>query len=63
MNSYNTKIENKRKCISEINNAISKIKPAEAFVTKSFDLEYVTKKFAIKKISVLGEIARGVKDV
>lgn len=63
VNSYNTKIENKRKCISEINNAISKIKPDEAFVTTSFDLEYVPKKFAIKKISVLGEIARGVKDV
>lgn len=63
VNSYNTKIENKKKCVSDINNAISKTRPDEAYVTTSFDLEYVPKEFATKKILVLGEIARGVKNV
>jgi len=63
VNSYNTKLENKNNCIKEINQAISKTKPNEAFVTTNFDLEYIPKEFARKKILVLGEIARGVKNV
>ena len=63
VNSYNTKIENKQKCITEINRSILKTKPDDAFVTTSFDLEYLPKQFASKKILVLGEIARGIKNV
>ena len=63
VDSYNTKIENKKKCITEINQILSKTKPKEAFVTPTFDLEYVPKEFARKKILALGEIARGVKNV
>lgn len=63
INSYNTKIENKTKCISEMNNIISKTKPDEAFVTTNFDLEYIPKEFACKKILVLGEVARRVRNV
>ena len=63
VNSYNTKLENKNNCIKEINQTISKTKPNEAFVTTNFDLEYIPKEFARKKILVLGEIARGVKNV
>ncbi len=63
VNSYTTKVENKKKCISEMNQIISKTKPKEVFVTTNFDLEYIPKEFARKKILVLGEIARGVKDV
>ena len=40
-----------------------KTKPKESYVSNNFDLEYVPKEFAMNKISVLGEIARGVKDV
>jgi len=46
-----------------MNQILSKTNPKEAFVTSNFDLEYVPKKFALKKILVLGEIARGVKNV
>ena len=37
--------------------------PKESYVSNNFDLEYVPKEFAMNKISVLGEIARGAKDV
>ncbi len=63
VNSYTTKIENKNKSISEINQIVSKTRPKEVFVSTNFDLEYIPKKFANEKILVLGEIARGVKDV
>ncbi len=63
INSYNTKVENKKNCITEMNQILSKTNPKEAFVTTNFDLEYVPKKFALKKVLVLGEIARGVKNV
>jgi len=46
-----------------MNQILSKTNPKEAFVTTNFDLEYVPKKFALKKVLVLGEIARGVKNV
>lgn len=63
VNSYTTKVENKQKSVSEINQLVSKTRPNEAFVTTNFDLEYLPKEFARKKILVLGEIARGAKDV
>ena len=63
IDSYNTKVENTTKCVTELNQVISKTKPAEAFVTTNFDLEYIPKEFARKKILVLGEIARRVKNV
>jgi len=63
VNSYTTKMENKNKSITEINQIVSKTKPKEVFVSTNFDLEYIPKKFANEKILVLGEIARGVKDV
>ena len=63
VDSYMTKVENKKKCISEMNQIVSKTKPKDVFVTTNFDLEYIPKEFAQKKILMLGEIARGVKYV
>ena len=63
VNSYTTKMENKNKSITEINQIVSKTKPKEVFVSTNFDLEYIPKKFANEKILILGEIARGAKDV
>jgi len=63
INSYNTKLEDRKESISEINEIISQTKPHEMFVTTNFDLQYLPKDFAVKKISRLGEIARGVKNV
>lgn len=63
INSYNTKLEDRQECITEINNIISKTKPDQAFVTTNFDLQYLPKDFAVKKILRLGEIAKGVKSV
>jgi methionine synthase II (cobalamin-independent) len=63
VSSYTTKVENKNNCISEINQIVAKTRPKEAFVTTNFDLEYLPKEFARKKILVLGEIASGAKDV
>ncbi|MEX1996979.1 MAG: hypothetical protein WD884_06375 [Nitrosopumilaceae archaeon] len=61
INSYNTKLEDKAECILELNNIISKTKPEESFVTTNFDLQYLPKEFAVRKILRLGEIAKGVK--
>jgi len=61
VNSYNTKLEDKQECITELNSIISKTKPDEAFVTTSFDLQYLPKDFAVRKILRLGEIAKGVR--
>ena len=61
VNSYNTKIEDKGECIRQLNDIISKTKPKEAFVTTNFDLQYLPKQFAVRKILRLGEIAKGVK--
>ena len=61
VNSYNTKIEDKEECIRQLNDIISKTKPKEAFVTTNFDLQYLPKQFAVRKILRLGEIARGVE--
>ena len=61
VNSYNTKIEDIKECVLELNNVISKTKPAEAFVTTNFDLQYLPREFAVRKILRLGEIARGAK--
>ena len=41
----------------------AKTNPKESYVSNNFDLEYVPKEFAMDKISILGEIARGAKDV
>ena len=61
VNSYNTKLEDREECILELNNIISKTKPDESFVTTNFDLQYLPKEFAVRKILRLGEIAKGVK--
>jgi methionine synthase II (cobalamin-independent) len=61
INSYNTKLEDKQESISELNNVISNTKPDETYVTTNFDLQYLPKDFAVKKILRLGEISRGVK--
>jgi len=63
INSFNTAIEKPQECISQIDEINAKTKPKESYVSNNFDLEYVPKEFAMDKISVLGEIARGVKDV
>ena len=61
INSYNTKLEDKQECITELNSILSQIKPDQAYVTTNFDLQYLPKDFAVRKILRLGEIARGVR--
>jgi len=63
INSFNTAIEKSQECIKQIDEINAKTKPKESYVSNNFDLEYVPKEFAMDKISVLGEIARGAKDV
>lgn len=63
VNSFNTAIEKPQECIKQIDEINAKTKPKESHVSNNFDLEYVPKEFAMNKISVLGEIARGAKDV
>jgi methionine synthase II (cobalamin-independent) len=63
INSFNTAIEKPQECIKQIDEINAKTKPKESYVSNNFDLEYVPKEFAMNKISVLGEIARGTKDV
>ena len=63
INSFNTAIEKPQECIKQIDEINAKTKPKESYVSNNFDLEYVPKEFVMNKISVLGEIARGTKDV
>jgi len=63
INSFNTAIEKPQVCISQVDEINAKTNPKESYVSNNFDLEYVPKEFAMNKISVLGEIARGAKDV
>jgi len=63
INSFNTAIEKPQECIKQIDEINAKTNPKESYVSNNFDLEYVPKEFAMNKISVLGEIARGAKDV
>ena len=63
INSFNTAIEKPQECIKQVDEINAQTKPKESYVSNNFDLEYVPKEFAINKISVLGEIARGTKDV
>ena len=63
INSFNTAIEKSQECIKQIDEINANTKPKESYVSNNFDLEYVPKEFAMNKISVLGEIARGAKDV
>ena len=63
INSFNTAIEKSQECIKQLDEINANTKPKESYVSNNFDLEYVPKEFAMNKISVLGEIARGTKDV
>jgi len=63
INSFNTAIEKTQECINQVDEINAKTKPKESYVSNNLDLEYVPKEFAMNKISVLGEIARGAKDV
>lgn len=63
INSFNTAIEKPQECIKQIDEINANTKPKESYASNNFDLEYVPKEFAMNKISVLGEIARGAKDV
>ena len=63
INSFNTAIEKPQESINQIDEINAKTKPKESYVSNNFDLEYVPKEFVMNKISVLGEIARGAKDV
>jgi len=63
INSFNTAIEKPQECIKLVDEINAQTKPKESYVSNNFDLEYVPKEFAMNKISVLGEIARGEKDV
>jgi len=62
INSFNTAIEKPQECIKQVDEINAQTKPKESYVSNNFDLEYVPKEFAMNKISVLGEIARGAKD-
>jgi len=63
INSFNTAIEKPQECINQVDEINAKTKPKESYVSNTFELEYVPKEFAMNKISVLGAIARGAKDV
>jgi methionine synthase II (cobalamin-independent) len=63
INSFNTAIEKPQECIKQVDEINANTKPKESYVSNNFDLEYVPKEFTMNKISVLGEIARGAKDV
>ena len=63
INSFNTAIEKPQECIKQVDEINANTKPKESYVSNNFDLEYVPKEFAMNKISILGEIARGAKDV
>ena len=63
INSFNTAIEKPQECIKQVDEINAKTNPKESYVSNNFDLEYIPKEFAVDKISVLGEIARGAKDV
>jgi len=63
INTFNTAIEKPQECIKLVDEINAQTKPKESYVSNNFDLEYVPKEFAMNKISVLGEIARGAKDV
>jgi len=63
INSFNTAIEKPQECIKQVDEINANTKPKESYISNNFDLEYVPKEFAMNKISVLGEIARGAKDV
>jgi methionine synthase II (cobalamin-independent) len=63
INSFNTAIEKPQECIKQVDEINANTNPKESYVSNNFDLEYVPKEFAMNKISVLGEIARGAKDV
>ena len=63
INSFNTAIEKPQECIKQVDEINAQTKPKESYVSNNFDLEYVPKEFAMNKISVLGEITRGAKDV
>jgi len=63
INSFNTAIEKPQEYIKQVDEINAQTKPKESYVSNNFDLEYVPKEFAMNKISVLGEIARGAKDV
>jgi len=63
INSFNTAIEKPQECIKQVDEINAQTKPKESYVSNNFDLEYVPKEFAMNKISILGEIARGTKDV
>ena len=63
INSFNTAIEKPQECIKQVDEINANTKPKESYVSNNFDLEYVPKEFAMNKISVLGEITRGAKDV
>ena len=56
-------IEKPQECINLVDEINAQTKPKESYVSNNFDLEYIPKEFAMNKISILGEIARGVKDV
>ena len=62
-NSFNTAIEEPQECINLVDEINAQTKPKESYVSNNFDLEYIPKEFAMNKISILGEIARGAKDV
>jgi len=63
INSFNTAIEKSEECIKQVDEINAETNPKESYVSTNFDLEYVPKEYAMNKISVLGEIARGAKDV
>jgi len=63
INSFNTAIEKPQECIKQVDEINANTNPKESYVSNNFDLEYIPKEFAMNKISVLGEIARGAKDV
>ena len=61
VDAMNTKMEDVKDSAKIISNALDKMEPKEAYISTTCDMEFLPYEFAIKKLSRLGTIARGVR--
>lgn len=61
VDAMNTKMENVKDTAKIISDALYKMKPKEAYISTTCDLEFLPYEFAVKKLSALGAIARSVR--
>lgn len=61
VDAMNTKMEDLNDTAKTISNAFDKMEPKEAYISTTCDLEFLPYEFAVKKLSLLGKIARSVR--